>query len=52
MMITSHPIDNNNRKTEIMKLSTKQIHRHREQTCGCQRERAGAGMEWELEWQM
>ena len=31
-----------------MNLSTKQeqTHRHREQTCGCQRE--GGGMDWEF----
>ena len=25
-----------------------QTHRHKEQTCGCQGERAGEGMEWEF----
>ena len=29
-----------------MNLSMKQIHRHREQTCGCQG-KVGRGMEWE-----
>ena len=31
-------------------LSTKQkdIHRHGEQTCGCQRGRGGIGMDWEF----
>ena len=32
-----------------MNLSTrqKQTHRHGEQTCGCQGERGGSGMDWE-----
>ena len=33
-----------------MNLSTKQkqTHRHREQTCGCQRGGAGGGKDWEF----
>ena len=31
-----------------MNLSTKQIHRHREQTCGCQGERGWGRMDWEF----
>ena len=29
-------------------MKQKQTHRHKEQTCGCQGERAGEGMEWEF----
>ena len=31
-----------------MNLCMKQKQTHKEQTCGCQGERAGEGMEWEF----
>ena len=31
-----------------LSMKQKQIHRHREQTCGCQRGGGGRGMDWEF----